>query len=160
MRRSTLLLCTAAALALLPAAASAQTRTGDHEMGFSAAFTDVEEGMLDLSFRYGHYLTRNLELGVELSGQGELDELHESFQGQAFALWDLNPGESVVWYTRAGYFAFFDAPGDGYLHGAVGFKSYLRDDFAFFTEAGYGIAFVGDADGGVTRAVSGLVCTF
>jgi len=145
----------------IPCAAQAQTRTGDTELGFSFSVDGLDaDPELTASLRYGRYVNRSFELGGELRGNGPLDELTDSLSVELFALYDFSPGSTTTWYGRAGYFTGLDMPGDGLLIAALGFKTYVRDNTAFYWETSYGVTSFADIPADFLRSTTGLLCTF
>jgi hypothetical protein len=157
------LLLTTVPLVFVAAGAGAQQRVGDTELGFSFDLDDVTAGgesQLSATLRFGKYLTDRFELGLEMSAFGPLEDTGDVVLFRLFAVYELNPGATSVWYARGGYFALLDAAGDGFADLGLGVKSYVRDDTALYWETVYGVAFLGAARGDNVRTVTGVVCTF
>lgn len=144
--------------------AQAQSSAGDQEFTFSASLFDFTEGDSDpfliFNARYARFLTDNWQAGGGLAIGGAIDDLDQVTNFELFGAYYFSPEKVNTWYARAGYFASFDNPGDGFVEVAGGFRSYLNEKVAFFWEASYGEALFGDGEGGVVRSVAGIVYAF
>lgn len=164
--RTALVLALAFVAFLLPAALTeAQTRVGKTELGFSFDLDDLTEGsdaQLRMTLRAGRYLGDRFEIGAELGSNGTFDDVTENLSYRLFAVYELNPGQTTVWYGRGGFARLrFEDVSFEFLDAGLGFKTYLRDDTALYWETTYGYVLSGppQSDDNV-RAVTGLVCTF
>jgi len=157
-------LLVAVALLLAAGTSAAQTRLGKTELGFSFDLDDLTEGgdaELRMTLRAGRYLGDGFEVGAELGSNGTFDDVTDNVAYRLFAVYELNPGATAVWYGRGGYSGFrLEGFSFSFLDLGLGFKSYLRDDTALYWEATYGYALSGPQRDGSVRSVTGLVCTF
>ena len=145
--------------------ADAQAVSGDAELGFSASFTHYtdgadSDGSLVADVRYARFLTDAFQLGGSVTAGGPIDDLDELVLVGVYGAYHFSPAATSTWYAKGGYLAVADDPGKGFLDLAGGFKSYFKENVAFFWEAGYGFGISSDVDGGIVRSTTGLLFTF
>src|SRR5262245_27106983 len=107
----------------LDAPVTAQSRSGNKDVGLLASFShftedDQTDGFLVANLRYGQYLTDSLELGGGLIVGGPVDDLDKSVNFELFAAYYFSPEKTNTWYVRGGYFSSVDDPGKGFVDGA------------------------------------------
>lgn len=158
-------------IALAPCAA-AQSQAGQQEISFLATFSDSgiitaqnaggaaadTDPVLSATGRYGLFLTDALLVGGGLSVAGPVDDLDQFLLAEVFGTYYFSPAEVNTFYARGGLLIPVDDPGEGFLEGAGGYKSYLNENAAVFAELALG-APIGDRDTSV-RLVAGLSYLF
>lgn len=139
---------------------AAQTSKGMTEIGFLAGYfqsTESEsDGTLLANLRIGRFFTDGFEAGFGVSAAGTTDDLSASSTGEAFLVYHFSPANTTSWYTRLGYFASFEDFGTGYADLGLGFKSFIRENVAFFWEAAYGQPIQSDGGDGIFKSLAGI----
>jgi len=139
---------------------AAQTSKGMTEIGFLAGYYQSTEsgsdGTLFANLRLGKFFSDGLEAGLGVSAAGTTDDLTASTSGELFLVYHFTPARTTSWYGRLGYFASFDDFGSGFVDLGLGFKSFMRENVAFFWEASYGQPIESDAGDGILRSLAGI----
>jgi hypothetical protein len=147
-------------IGLAPCAA-AQSEAGQQEISFLASFSDVGgegDGNLSATARYGLFLTDAILVGGGLTVAGPIDDLDQLLLAEVFGTYYFSPAEVNTFYARGGLLFLVDDPGEGFIEGAGGYRSYLNENAAVFVELALG-APIGDADSSA-RLVAGLSYLF
>lgn len=138
----------------------AQTSKGMTEVGFLAGYFQSTEsgsdGTLLANLRIGKFFTDGFEAGFGVSAAGSTDDLSATSTGEVFLVYHFSPASTMSWYTRLGYFASFDDFGTGYADLGLGFKSFFRENVAFFWEAAYGQPIQSDGGDGIFKSLTGI----
>lgn len=147
-------------IALAPCA-SAQSQAGQQEISALASFSDVggdTDGNLSATARYGRFLTDAILVGGGLTAAGPIDDLDQHLLAEVFGTYYFSPAEVNTFYARGGLLLPVDDPGEGFIEGAGGYRSYLNENAAVFVELALG-APIGDRDSSA-RLVAGLSYLF